>query len=225
MAKGAGMICPHMATMLAVVLCDGKVERREWQDLFARTTAATFNRVSVDGDTSTNDTVYGLANGAAGVAVVGQDLQKLESALTRILASLARMLVQDGEGASKVIHVRVSGAASAADAEAVARVVGHSQLVKTALFGQDPNWGRIVAAVGRAGVAFDPAEVRVSLCGVELFRAEQPTGPDADALLREPLRERDLDLDISLGKGPGEYTLLASDLTHDYVTINAHYRS
>ena len=224
-AKGAGMICPDMATMLAVVLCDGKVRRIDWQGLFARATEATFNRVSVDGDTSTNDTVYGLANGASGAAIAGRDLEKLEAALTRILGSLAHMLVRDGEGATKVLRVHVRGADSAADARVAARTVGHSQLVKTAMYGRDANWGRIVAALGRAGVAFNPRNVSVSLCGVELFRAGQPVDSDFDALLRDPLLQRDLPIDISLGSGPVEYVLLASDLTHEYVDINANYRS
>jgi glutamate N-acetyltransferase/amino-acid N-acetyltransferase len=224
MAKGAGMICPDMATMLAVVLCDAAVRRDDWQALFARATETTFNRVSVDGDTSTNDTLYGLANGT-GAAIAGKDLEALEAALTRILGSLAYQLVQDGEGASKVLRVHVRGAASEADAKAAARTVGHSQLVKTAMYGQDANWGRIVAALGRAGVAFSPLNVSVSLCGVELFRAGRPVDLDFDALLRDPLRERDLPIDISLGNGPGEYLLLASDLTREYVDINANYRS
>jgi glutamate N-acetyltransferase/amino-acid N-acetyltransferase len=224
-AKGAGMICPTMATMLSVALCDGEVAPDDWQAIFERATETTFNRASVDGDTSTNDTIYGLANGASGVKVAGGELEKLEHALTRILAALAYMLVQDGEGASKVMHVRVTGAASDADAASAARTVGHSQLVKTAMYGKDANWGRIVAALGRAGVPFDPAEVRVSLCGVELFRAGQPADLDFDALLQAPLRERDIFIDISLGSGSGKYTLLASDLTHEYITINADYRS
>jgi glutamate N-acetyltransferase/amino-acid N-acetyltransferase len=225
MAKGAGMICPDMATMLAVVLCDGAVRRDDWQALFARATEATFNRVSVDGDTSTNDTLYGLANGASGAAIAGKDLEALEAALTRILGSLAYKLVRDGEGASKVLRIHVRGAATEADAGTAARTVGHSQLVKTAMYGQDAKWGRIVAALGRAGVAFNPQDVSVSLCGVELFRAGRPVDLDFDALLRNPLRERDLPIDISLGNGPGEYLLLASDLTREYVDINANYRS
>ena len=225
MAKGAGMICPNMATMLSIVLCDGDVAPDDWRDLFERATAATFNRVSVDGDTSTNDTIYGLANGASGVKIAGEEREILEAALTRILAALAYMLVRDGEGASKVLHVRVTGAASDADAESAARTVGHSQLVKTAMYGKDANWGRIVAALVRAGVPFNPAEVCVSLCGVELFRAEQPTNLDFDVLLKAPLQERDISIDISLGSGPGKYVLLASDLTHEYININADYRS
>ena len=224
-AKGAGMICPNMATLLSVVLCDAAVDPSAWQEIVSRAVRMTFNRASVDGDTSTNDTLYGLTNGASGVSLAGSDLEILEAALTRILADLAYKLVQDGEGATKVMHIRVTGARNDMDAEQAARTVGHSQLVKTAMYGKDANWGRIVCALGRSGVSFDPARARVSLCGVELFAHDQPATGDHDALLKDPLQQRDLHLDISLGDGPGHYTLLASDLTHEYVSINADYRS
>ena len=224
-AKGAGMICPNMATMLCVVLCDAVVSREEWQRMFRDAVNVTFNRVTVDGDTSTNDTIYGLANGASGIAPDADDMPLLREALEKILGELAYMLVQDGEGATKVLRIEVTGAASDADAEKVARTVGHSQLVKTAMYGKDANWGRIVAAVGRSGATFRAGDVRVSLCGVELFRNEQPTNIDFDALLKEPLQGRDIAIDISLGSGTGAYTVLASDLTHKYVDINADYRS
>ena len=226
MAKGAGMICPNMATMLSVVLCDAEVEASLWQKLLREAVDQTFNRVTVDGDTSTNDTLYGLTNGASGGAVAdGESVAALSAALVSVLGDLAYMLVQDGEGASKVARIHVTGARSDADAERVARTVGHSQLVKTALYGRDANWGRIVAAVGRSGAEFEPEDVRVSLCGVELFRNGQPTDLDFDALLEEPLKRRDLPIDIILGAGPGSYTLLASDLGHEYVNVNADYRS
>lgn len=226
MAKGAGMICPNMATMLSLVMCDAAVDPEAWRSMFRRAVNSTFNRVSVDGDTSTNDSLFGLANGASGVrAESPDDRAVLEEALTGVLGDLAYMLVRDGEGATKVMHIRVSGAASDADAEAVARAVGHSQLVKTAMFGRDPNWGRIVAAAGRAGVNFRPEDLRVVLCGVELFRDGRPTDRDFDALLREPLEGVDIDLELTLGEGPGSSRLLASDLSHAYVSLNADYRS
>lgn len=226
-AKGAGMICPNMATMLCVVMTDLGVDAQDWTSLLRETVALTFNRVSVDGDTSTNDTLYGLANGTSGVRLAPKQKgwQECAQALHSVLADLSAMLVRDGEGASKVAHITVIGAKSDLDAEDVARTVGHSQLVKTALYGCDANWGRIVAAVGRSKADFDPKQVRVSLCGVELFRNGQPVAPDFDALLAEPLKKRDLPIEIVLGDGPGKYTLLASDLTHEYVNINADYRS
>ena len=226
MAKGAGMICPNMATMLSVVLCDAQVEASVWQKMLRDAVELTFNRVTVDGDTSTKDTLYGLANGASGVSASDEEsLKALSAALTSVLGDLAYMLVKDGEGASKVARIHVTGAASDADAERVARTVGHSQLVKTALYGRDANWGRIVAAVGRSGADFNPDDVVVTLCGVELFRKGQPTDLDFDALLEEPLKQRDLPIDIVLGSGSGSYTLLASDLGHEYVNVNADYRS
>ncbi|MDR2726607.1 MAG: bifunctional ornithine acetyltransferase/N-acetylglutamate synthase, partial [Deltaproteobacteria bacterium] len=175
---------------------------------------------------STNDTVYALANGRAGVSAVSPaDLALLGASLEDVLGRLAYMLVQDGEGSSKVAHIAVKGAASDADAEQVARTVGHSPLVKTALYGRDPNWGRIVMAIGRSGVKLTPENVRVSLCGVELFRNGQPVDMDVDAVFAEPLKGRDVPITITLGDGPGSYTLLASDLGREYVNCNASYRS
>ncbi|CAK7045432.1 MAG: Arginine biosynthesis bifunctional protein ArgJ [Desulfovibrio sp.] len=225
MAKGAGMICPNMATMLCVVMCDAAIDAPAWQAMFRAGVEKTFNRVTVDGDTSTNDTVYGLANGASGVSVTADDLPVLQDAVVKLLGDLAYMLVQDGEGATKVMRISVTGAENDADAEKIARTVGHSQLVKTAMYGKDANWGRIAAAVGRSGASFTPKDVRISLCGVEVFRDEQPTAPNFDAALKEPLQNRDIPIDIVVGAGNGTYTLLASDLTHKYVDINAEYRS
>lgn len=225
MAKGAGMICPNMATMLSVVLCDAQVEAAAWQKLFKDGVEATFNRVTVDGDTSTNDTVLGLANGGSGVCATAADMQKLGEALTDVLGQLSYMLVQDGEGATKVMHIKVSGAFDAADAEKVARTVGHSQLVKTAMYGRDANWGRIVAAVGRSGAKFRANDVQVSLCGVVLFRDGQPLPGNHDVALAEPLKGRDIEVCIALGAGQGSYDLRASDLSHDYVSCNAEYRT
>ncbi len=226
MAKGAGMICPNMATMLCVALTDAAVERAPWQEMFRRAVDATFNRVSVDGDTSTNDTILGLANGASGVAATSaDDAALLEGALTDILATVAHMLVADGEGASKVIHIRVSGAATADDAELVARSVGHSQLVKTAIYGGDANWGRIVTAVGYSGAKFDPAKVSMKLCGIERFRLGCPVNEDQEDALAELLKAKDVQVEIDLGGGSGFYNFQASDLGHEYVTLNSDYRS
>ena len=225
MAKGAGMICPNMATMLAVVLCDAAVDATRWQRMFRHCVSETFNRVTVDGDTSTNDTVLGLANGGSGVAATEADMHLLARALSDVLGKMAYMLVQDGEGATKVLHIQVAGAINSAEAERIARTVGHSQLVKTAMYGRDANWGRIVAAVGRSGAQVDPNRVRVSLCGVELFRNGQPLPGDHDAATKDLLQKRDITIEIDMGLGHGEYVLLASDLSHDYVTCNADYRT
>lgn len=226
MAKGAGMICPNMATMLATVLCDATVAPEVWQKMFRDAVDKTFNRVTVDGDTSTNDTVFGLANGAAGVAIESaEDIEAMSTALTDVLGKLAYMLVQDGEGATKVIRIRITGAVSDAEAEQAARTIGHSQLVKTAMYGRDANWGRIVGALGRSGCTFEADDVVVSLCDVELFRNGQPNAANFDDQLNGPLEGRDITIDIELGAGSATYELLASDLTHDYVSCNADYRS
>ena len=226
MAKGAGMICPNMATMLCVALTDAKVAREPWQAMFGRGVEKTFNRVSVDGDTSTNDTILGLANGASGVAAESaQDLAQLEEALTAILGTVSHMLVMDGEGASKVIHITVTGAASDDEARTVARSVGHSQLVKTAIYGGDANWGRIVTAVGYSGAKFDPAKVSMKLCGIERFRLGCPVNEDKEDALAELLKAKDVQVDIDLGGGSGFYNFQASDLGHEYVSLNSDYRS
>ncbi|MDR2051717.1 MAG: bifunctional glutamate N-acetyltransferase/amino-acid acetyltransferase ArgJ [Deltaproteobacteria bacterium] len=225
MAKGAGMICPNMATMLALLLCDAEVEEDLWKRLTAEAVRLSFNRVSVDGDTSTNDTLYALANGASGVRARADEASVLQESMTEILSRLAYMLVEDGEGATKVIHVRVSGAPSDADAEKAARSIGNSQLVKTAMYGQDANWGRIIAALGRSGAEFLPEEARLAFGGLEVFRNGMSCMSEDDPALAESLKGRDIFLDLSLGGGRGSYTLLASDLTHKYIDINAEYRS
>ncbi|MDR2124997.1 MAG: bifunctional glutamate N-acetyltransferase/amino-acid acetyltransferase ArgJ [Desulfovibrio sp.] len=224
-AKGAGMICPNMATMLAVVFCDAVVDPDEWRKLLAGAVDASFNRVSVDGDTSTNDTVYGLAGGASGVSISGPRTAILGKVLTEVLEELAYMLVKDGEGATKVLHIDVVGAANDADAERAARAVGSSQLVKTAMYGEDANWGRVICALGRSGAAFNPGEVAFSLCGVELFSDGKPSSLYAEGMLAPALAQRDIRMDLRLGYGPGRFRLLASDLTHAYVSINSDYRS
>ncbi len=223
MAKGAGMICPNMATMLGLVLCDAQVEPRLWQKLLAEAVAHSFNRVTVDGDTSTNDTVYALANGAAKLEPQGADLEALAQALHEVCDDLAGLLVADAEGGTKVIHITVQGAQDTAQAENVARTVGHSPLVKTAFYGRDANWGRIVAAVGRSNAEYDLDAVSVSLNGVTIFRNGGPVPGDKDAILAASLRERRQEIRIDLGQGPGTYTLRAADLTHEYVSINADY--
>ncbi|WP_449242458.1 bifunctional glutamate N-acetyltransferase/amino-acid acetyltransferase ArgJ [Desulfovibrio sp.] len=226
MAKGAGMISPNMATMLGFVLCDADVEPDSWREMLRSCADRSFNRVTVDGDTSTNDCILALANGASGARVSGREANvALEAALLEVLQGLAYMIVQDAEGGTKVARISVTGAADAADAERAARAVGNSPLVKTALFGQDPNWGRIVAAVGRSGAEFEPEDLVLSLGGVVIFEKGRPASGDLDGVLAPIMRRQDIDIRVSLGAGPGEYSLLASDLTKEYVAINADYRT
>ncbi|MBQ7457452.1 MAG: bifunctional glutamate N-acetyltransferase/amino-acid acetyltransferase ArgJ [Desulfovibrio sp.] len=225
MAKGAGMICPNMATMLCVCLTDADIAQKPWQKMFTRAVAKTFNRVSVDGDTSTNDSIIGLANAASGVQISDQDLPVFEQTLTSILGDVARMLVMDGEGAKKILEISVVGAKDDAYAEIVARSVGNSQLVKTAIYGGDANWGRIITAIGYSGADFDPESVTLTLCGILRFSHGQPQNDDCEDELTNRLKADSIPITISLGNGSGSFTLLASDLGHEYVSLNADYRS
>lgn len=226
MAKGAGMICPNMATMLCVVLTDAEVDKDDWQKMFHEAVSKTFNRVTVDGDTSTNDTILGLANGASGISLITNDDKRVfAQTLNDILYDVAYMLVKDGEGASKVIHIIVKGAKNDRDAEIAARSIGNSQLVKTAIYGGDANWGRIINAIGYSGIDVIPNDVSMSLCGIERFRNGQPVNDDKEEQLVQHLKKHDIDVMVYLGNGNGEYTLLASDLGHEYVTLNSDYRS
>jgi glutamate N-acetyltransferase/amino-acid N-acetyltransferase len=224
-AKGAGMISPDMATMLGFVLTDAEISAEDWRQIIKIAADSSFNRITVDGDTSTNDCVMGLANGASGVRPEGRLLDRAAAAVVEVCRDLAYMIVQDAEGGTKVARIKVFGARDARDAELAARAVGNSPLVKTALFGRDPNWGRIAAALGRSGAAFDPADTSISLAGVEIFKAGLPAVDDVDAATAGKLDGRDVDIEISLGSGGGEYVLLAGDLTHEYVSINADYRT
>lgn len=225
MAKGAGMICPNMATMLGFIACDAEVEPGLWQDVLRQAVERSFNRITVDGDTSTNDCVLALANGASGLSIDEDGRQALLTALGEVCEALAYMIVQDAEGGTKVVRIRVVGAHDDRQAELAARAVGNSPLVKTALFGRDANWGRIVAAVGRSGAEFNPDRVAMAIGGVTIFEGGAPKAGDIDGLLAAHMHQRDISIEVSLGDGPGEYTLLASDLTVEYVKINADYRT
>jgi glutamate N-acetyltransferase / amino-acid N-acetyltransferase len=222
MAKGAGMIHPSLATMLAVVTTDYPLAPGEADAFLRPAVERSFNRISVDGDCSTNDAVVLLANGASGVArdpaLDGQFARALEA----VCADLARQIVADGEGATVVLEISVSGASSLEEAEAIARRVATSPLVKTAAFGRDPNWGRVLMAAGSApwngGFAeLDPECLTLSFDGTEVFRRGVPTG-DVPALGGATCA-----IDLDLGLGDGEAAYLASDLSYDYVKINAEY--
>jgi glutamate N-acetyltransferase/amino-acid N-acetyltransferase len=226
MCKGAGMICPDMATMLGFICCDADVAPSAWRDMLAPAAMKTFNHITIDGDTSTNDCVMGLANGATGVkAESDNDLYLLYHSLLHVCQDLAYSIVHDAEGGTKVAHITVDGGKNDEEAELVARAVGHSPLVKTALFGCDPNWGRITAAAGRSGAMFNPENLVLSIGGITVYENGGPVEGDMDALLKPVMAETDIKIGISLGAGQGEYTLLASDLSKEYVSINADYRS
>jgi glutamate N-acetyltransferase/amino-acid N-acetyltransferase len=219
MAKGAGMIHPVLATMLVVITTDYPLLPGEADGFLRQAVARSFNRISVDGDCSTNDAVVLLANGASGAE---RDDAAFAAALDEVCASLARQIVADGEGATVVLEIAVSGAADAAEAEAIARRIATSPLVKTAAFGRDPNWGRVLAAAGSApsGAGFarlDPDRVTLSFDGTVVFAGGAPTG-------RVPvLSGPSCRIELGLGLGAGEAGYLASDLSYDYVKINAEY--
>ncbi|TVM16192.1 bifunctional ornithine acetyltransferase/N-acetylglutamate synthase [Oceanidesulfovibrio indonesiensis] len=224
-AKGAGMICPNMATMLSVVLTDAEVEPALLREVLAESVSLSFNRIIVDGDTSTNDTVYAMASGASGAKAGREHKDALSEAFADVCQALAYMIVEDGEGATKVVRIAVTGARDNGDAEKVARAVGKSPLVKTALFGKDPNWGRILGAVGYSGAAFDPDHVTISMGKIPLFRNGHPVEGESKQLLAPHMRRQDIEINIDLGAGGGHYEVLASDLGHGYVRINAEYTS
>ena len=222
MAKGAGMIHPHLATMLAVVTTDYPLAADETCGFLKRAVNESFNRISVDGECSTNDAVILLANGASGVERTPARDREFAAGLGQVCADLARQIVEDGEGATVVLEVEVAGAASAGEADAIARRVATSPLVKTAAFGRDANWGRILAAAGSAFCAGAFARVDVDrldlrINGVSVFAGGEPTGG-------EPSTEGAVcRIELDLGLGPARAAYLASDLTYDYVRINAEY--
>lgn len=226
LCKGAGMISPNMATMLGFICCDADISAEAWQTMLRDCANLSFNRVTVDGDTSTNDCVLALANGASGVVIESEDdYMLLRKHLLEVMEELAYKIVMDAEGGTKVAFIEVAGARTDEDAELVARAVGNSPLVKTALFGCDPNWGRIVAAAGRSGANFRAEAMVLKIGGVLVFRNGTPEPGNMDDLLAPIMNERDIVISIRLGTGPGSAMLLASDLSRDYVSINADYRS
>ncbi len=226
-AKGSGMIHPNMATMLTFLATDAEIDKAVLQGMVSRVAERSFNCVTVDGDTSTSDTMIVLANGASGaqkVKVGTAEAQAFEEALLSVAQDLAKQIARDGEGAKHLITVNVRGARSEKAARQVAETVANSPLVKTAIAGCDANWGRIAAAAGRAGVAFSASNLRLELCGFEIFTKGEPVGFDEAALTKE-LEKDAVDISIQIGDGPGEATVWTCDLTHDYISINADYRT
>ena len=217
MCKGSGMIHPNMATMLAFVMTDAKLEQSVLREAFAGIVARTFNAVTVDGDTSTNDMAVVLANGSTGETPVAEALEAIES----VMRDLAKKIARDGEGATKLLTVNVAGAPSEAEALTAARTVAGSSLLKSAVYGNDPNWGRILAALGRSGVVFDPTQASVSVQGIPVF-AGKPLTFDRQAAI-QAMRAEEVVIDCDLGAGAGHGTAWGCDLTEGYVKINAEY--
>jgi len=228
MAKGSGMIHPAMATMLGCLSCDAGVPAAEWQAMVTRAVERSFNAITVDGDTSTNDTFLAFA---AGDPLPPEHFAALEDGLTAVAQQLARAIARDGEGATCLIEARVEGAANGAAARAIARTICGSSLVKCAIHGRDPNWGRIVAAAGRAGVTFEPGAVALWLGDHQLMAAGQPLAFDrlaASTYMRERaagayLLDDCVLIRLVLGDGPGEGRAWGCDLSDQYVRINADY--
>jgi glutamate N-acetyltransferase/amino-acid N-acetyltransferase len=222
-AKGAGMIEPKMATMLAFVVTDAAVGTADLKRTLARALPVSFNAITIDGDMSTNDTLLLMASGAAGGrALSGRELSAFGEAVTALSSALARELVRDGEGATKLVTIEVRGARSAADADRIAREIGNSPLVKTAFFGCDPNFGRIVMAAGKAGVAMDLERVEVRMAGIRIAsHGALHTEALADAAAKMKQPEFGLTIDLKLGKARA--SIMTCDFSYDYVKINAEY--
>ena len=224
-AKGSGMIEPLMATMLGVVTTDAAVEPHVLQRALAAVTDVTFNAITVDGECSTNDCVFAIANGASGVSLGEKDFAVLVEALRLVCEPLAIGIVRGGEGATKLVTVEVTGAATDVEAKRAARAIANSPLVKTAVHGADPNWGRLVAVAGRAGVDFNLDRARVRIGDVELFAGGRPFD-ERSAEASSHLQQREVSLRVDLGTaGNGRARMWTCDLSADYVKINAEYRT
>jgi glutamate N-acetyltransferase / amino-acid N-acetyltransferase len=234
MAKGSGMIQPNMATMLAFITCDAAVSSTLWQQMLSRAADKSFNQVTVDCDTSTNDSLIALANGESRTQAIiepGENADRLEEMLTEVCQYLAQAVARDGEGATCLLEVQVSGTHSDADARKIALTIAGSPLVKSAIFGRDPNWGRLAMAAGRAQVPFDQNDLRIQLGDVVLMEYGQPLVFDRQAAsdyltaaaAGEYLQTDKVLIQIWVGSGHGHGTAWGCDLSYDYVKINAEY--
>lgn len=226
MAKGAAMMGPNMATMLALIMTDAPLAAAEAQAALSAATAETFNCISVDGHMSTNDTVLLLANGAAGGPPLDRpELSALQQALNEVCADLARAIAGDGEGATHLITLEVTGCADRPAALAIAKTIANSPLVKTAIHGADPNWGRIVSAAGYAGVSFDPAGLTLRLNGYLLYQGGSPVPFDAKTVSDSIRQHRDTLIQLALSEGDASVRFWTADLTAEYVRLNADYHT
>jgi glutamate N-acetyltransferase/amino-acid N-acetyltransferase len=233
-AKGSGMIHPNMATMLAFITCDAAVSTTLWQQMLSRAADKSFNQITVDGDTSTNDALIALANGQSrtpAITEAGPQAQTLEAMLTAVCEHLAKAIARDGEGATCLLEVQVSGATEDSAARKIARTIAGSSLVKSAIFGRDPNWGRIAGAAGRAGVTFRQEDLQIKLGPFTLMENGQPLPfdrPAASAYLKQAaagayLQEDTVLIAVCVGNGSGTGVAWGCDLSYDYVRINAEY--
>jgi glutamate N-acetyltransferase/amino-acid N-acetyltransferase len=229
-AKGSGMIHPNMATMLAFLTTDAPVEQAYLQRALSRSVDRSFNLVSIDGDTSPSDTVLLFANGAAGGETIGEGsamAAEFEAALEALCVRLAKEIARDGEGATRLMEVTVTGARDDAQAGALVRLLTTSYLLKSAVHGADPNWGRIITVVGRSDAEYDEDEVTVAVCGHRVFERRGPTALAVEQphLVAEAMQADTVTIEVSLGHGPGAATGWGCDLTAEYVHINADYHT
>lgn len=225
-AKGAGMIMPDMATMLCFIFTDINIGLPELKKALASSVERSFNRITVDGDTSTNDTVFVLANGEAGNEIPCNDsLAGFQEGLQKVMTELATMIVKDGEGATKVIYVNLKGAASPEDAITAARTVANSSLVKTAFYGQDPNWGRIMGALGRAEIEMREDKVDIFINDIKIVEDGIGLGSENEIKAAEEMKKPEFSLTIDLKEGDFYDRMTTCDLTHEYISINADYRT
>lgn len=222
MAKGAGMIAPNMATMLAVVLTDAPLSMDQASTCLSQAADKSFNRISVDGHTSTNDTMLLLASGE-GQPLDAESFRHFQDALESLSIELAKLIVADGEGATHVMAIQVEGAANDQDAQVIAKTVAASPLVKTAITGGDPNWGRIVSAAGYAEAKIQPEQTCLKVCGQTIYHLGSPLSFDAAALSEQMKRSPEVLIELRVGDGPGIASYWASDLTTDYVQFNSEY--
>lgn len=224
--KGAGMIRPDMATMLCFICTDADIPVSNIQMVLRRSVDGSFNRITIDGDSSTNDTVILLANGASGARIeTDNDRVDFQRLLDDLCMDLARQMVKDGEGVTKVVDLTVCGARSDEDARAIADTIAHSPLVKTAFFGEDANWGRIIAAAGRAGVFLDPERLDLYFDDVQMVKDGTGCGPDAEEKATGVLKKPEFSVALDLNQGEGTASMLTCDFSLEYVKINADYRS
>jgi glutamate N-acetyltransferase/amino-acid N-acetyltransferase len=223
-AKGSGMIAPDMATMLVYLFTDAAMEQRVLQDMLSVLTRSTFNCITVDSDTSTSDTLLMAATGASGIRVTETNVGFME-ALRRVMLDLAHQVVRDGEGATKFIEVSVTGAASDADAHVHAKSIANSPLVKTAIAGEDPNWGRIVMAVGKSGARADRDRLSIWFGDLEVAREGEVSPAHDEARAAAYMKNEEIVIHVDLGLGGGTARVWTCDLTHGYIDINADYRS
>jgi len=228
LAKGAGMINPKMATLLSFVLTDASISPKALQESLKDGVQKSFNRITVDGDTSTNDTLLILANGQAGNREIASDspgYRKFSALLHELLFTLAKKIVRDGEGATKLVEIAVGGARTTSEAERVARAIAYSPLVKTAFFGEDANWGRIICAIGNSGIPINLEKIDVFFDEADIVRHGQSTGQEKEDRAASVMKRREYTVHVNLHRGKKRSSIFTTDFSYDYVKINAAYRS